>query len=150
MPPLHHVLQRLSVMAAALWWGGLSVVGFLSVPLLFMSLPTAQAGQVAAKLFTAMAWLSVACGMLLVFLLKPARAGDGAQASGTGAAAPVPLAWSGWALAGVVLALLVEFGIAPRILARENLALWHNLATALYALQWLCAAVLLWRLGGRR
>ncbi|WP_238945437.1 DUF4149 domain-containing protein [Vandammella animalimorsus] len=148
MPTLRYaLLQRLPVMAAALWWGGLSVVGFLSVPLLFMSLPTAQAGQVAAKLFTAMTWLSVACGMLLVFLLKPARAGDGAAA---GAAAPVPLAWTGWALAGVVLALLVEFGIAPRILARENLALWHNLATALYALQWLCAAVLLWRLGGRR
>lgn len=149
MSTLRHVLlQRLPVMAAALWWGGLSVVGFLSVPLLFANLPAAQAGQVAAKLFTAMTWLSVACGMLLVFLLKPARGGDGSTAGA--AAAPAPLAWTGWALAGVVLALLVEFGIAPRIVARENLALWHNLATALYVLQWLCAAVLLWRLGGRR
>jgi hypothetical protein len=49
-------------------------------------------------------------------------------------------------LAGVVLALLVQFGVAPRIVARENLRLWHSLGTGMYALQWVCAAVVFWRM----
>ncbi|MBP6157335.1 MAG: hypothetical protein KA454_10100, partial [Polaromonas sp.] len=28
---------------------------------------------------------------------------------------------------GMLLALLIQFGIAPRIVARENLMLWHSL-----------------------
>ena len=39
----------------------------------------------------------------------------------------------------MLLALLVEFAVAPRIVARENLALWHSVGSAMYLLQWLCA-----------
>jgi len=42
---------------------------------------------------------------------------------------------------GVLLALLVEFAVAPRILARQNMALWHGVGTAMYLLQWVCALV---------
>ena len=49
-------------------------------------------------------------------------------------------------LAGVLLALLVQYGVAPRIVARENLRLWHGLGTALYAAQWLCTVVVFWRM----
>jgi hypothetical protein len=38
----------------------------------------------------------------------------------------------------MLAALLVEFGVAPRILAREDLRLWHTVGSALYGLQWLC------------
>ena len=38
-----------------------------------------------------------------------------------------------------MLALLVELGVAPRIVAREDLALWHRIGTAMYAGQWVCA-----------
>jgi transcription elongation factor GreA len=44
----------------------------------------------------------------------------------------------------MLAALLVEFGVAPRILAREDLRLWHTVGSALYALQWLCTGLLLW------
>ena len=50
------------------------------------------------------------------------------------------------ALAGMLLALLVEFAVAPRILARENLRLWHGVGSAMYLLQWICAAVTFARL----
>jgi hypothetical protein len=50
----------------------------------------------------------------------------------------------------LLLALLVEFGIAPRIVSARaeggNLKLWHGLGTALYVVQWLCAGLALWRL----
>jgi hypothetical protein len=38
---------------------------------------------------------------------------------------------------------MVELAIAPRIVARENLALWHRLGTGLFVVQWICALVVL-------
>ncbi|MHB1121264.1 MAG: DUF4149 domain-containing protein [Ramlibacter sp.] len=136
-PPPPAWKERLAVFAAALWWGSLSVTGFLAVPTLFASLPTpALAGNVAARLFSAQGWVAIACG---VVLLLASRTGDGRSG----------LDWRGGAvlfvLAGLLLAVLSEFAVAPRIMARENLRLWHGLGTAMYGLQWLCAGVVLWK-----
>ena len=63
---------RLPAFTAALWWGSLSTLGFLVVPLLFMHLPTpAMAGAMAARLFAAQTWVSVACCMLLLLISRP-------------------------------------------------------------------------------
>jgi hypothetical protein len=130
--------QRLAVLSAALWWGSLSAIGFMAVPLLFAHLPTpALAGQTAARLFTAQSWLGIACGVVLLMASRPR--GDAPRMSWAGGALP-------FVLAGMLLALLVEFAIAPRIVARENLRLWHSVGTGMYALQWVCALVVLLRL----
>jgi hypothetical protein len=128
---------RLPVLAAALWWGSLSAIGFLAVPLLFQNAASpAVAGNLAAKLFSAQCWLGLACGL---FVLMGARDEDGTPSLG----------WAGGAVAyvllGMLAALLQEFVVAPRIQARDNLAVWHSAGTALYALQWLCALVVLWK-----
>jgi hypothetical protein len=47
---------------------------------------------------------------------------------------------------GMLLALLSEFAVAPRIVARENLRLWHSVGSAMFVLQWVCAAIVLWKL----
>jgi hypothetical protein len=52
-------------------------------------------------------------------------------------------------VAGVLLALLGEFAVAPRIVARQDLALWHTVGTVFYGLQWVCALVALWKLSAR-
>ena len=44
---------------------------------------------------------------------------------------------------------LVELAVAPRIVARENLALWHRVGSGMYLLQWLCAAATFWRLSSK-
>ena len=125
---------RVAMLAAALWWGSLSATGFLAVPLLFAHLPTpALAGQTAAHLFTGQAWVGIACGVLLL-----------AASRGRGERARID-ATLGFILAGVLLALLGEFAVAPRIVARENLRLWHAVGSAMYLLQWGCALVVLWR-----
>jgi hypothetical protein len=128
---------RVPVLAAALWWGSLTAVGFIVVPLLFMHLPTPTlAGQTASKLFTAQTWLSLGCGVLI--LLTSRAPGEQARMDwGHGALIFV--------LAGLLLALLLEFAIAPRILMRVNLKLWHGIGTATYSLQWICALVVLWK-----
>ena len=50
----------------------------------------------------------------------------------------------------MLLALLAEFGVAPRIVARENLALWHSVGSVMYLLQWGFAAMTFWQLGKRQ
>jgi hypothetical protein len=133
--------QRTPVLAAALWWGSLTAIGFVVVPLLFRHLPTPQiAGQMAARLFTAQSWISLGCGLFLLMSLKPNTA---ESRSGVAPAALILIA------GGMLLALLQEFAVAPRIVARENLKLWHGVGSAMYLQQWLCAGAMLWRLSGR-
>ena len=136
------MLERLPVYAAALWWGSLSVIGFMAVPLLFAHLPSkALAGQAAAQLFAAQTWVSVACGLVLLLVFKQSRAMAPASQ------APIAIVF---VVFGTLLALLLEYAVAPRIVARQNLRLWHSLGAALYVVQWLSAAVVLWPLAGRR
>lgn len=47
-------------------------------------------------------------------------------------------------LGGLLLALVSQYGIAPRIAAKQG-AVWQYAAIALYALQWLCALGTLWK-----
>jgi hypothetical protein len=134
--------QRLPVLVAALWWGSLGAIGFMAVPLLFAHLPSpALAGNMAARLFAAQTWLSVACCLGLLLLSRP---------RGSTTLAPWAGATLAFILGGMLLALLVQFGIAPRIVARQDLRLWHSVGTAMYVAQWLCAAWVLWRVSAKR
>lgn len=129
---------RVAAFAAALWWGSLTAVGFMVVPLLFKFLPTpAMAGHMAARLFTAQTWVSVSCGVVLLLVSRSDR--PPAQARRAQAALV-------FIVLGMLLALLIEFAVAPRIVARENLRLWHGAGSVMYAVQWLCAAAVLWRI----
>lgn len=133
--------QRLPLLAAALWWGSLSAIGFMAVPMLFAHLPTpAMAGAMAARLFEAQTYVSIACCALLLVISKRRHAEK-------------PEEWAQAALVfiilGLLLALLVQYGVAPRIVARQNLKLWHGVGSVMYAGQWLCALAVLWRLGRR-
>ena len=125
------VLRNLPLWLAAAWAMSLTTLGFFVVPMLFANLPSpAMAGAMAAKLFAAQTAVSVACALLLVLVCRA-----------PGAAVSDALAQSIalWALGGALLALLVQFGVSPRIIARENLALWHGLGSVMYFVQWLCA-----------
>ncbi len=120
---------------SALWWGSLTTLGFGVVPLLFLHLPEkALAGNMAARLFSVQVMVSTLLGMALL----------AASAVGAGR-------WSARArdarifvLAGVLMALLVEFAVAPRIVARTHLPLWHSVGSLMWLVQWLCAAITFW------
>ena len=134
--------SRFSILLAALWWGSLSMLGFLVVPLLFVHLPSpAAAGAMAAKLFTAQTWLSIGCTMLLLLVLNKKEA--------PALSLPAQAAMK-FVVAGLLLAVLVEFGVAPRILSARadggSLRLWHGLGSAMYLAQWLAAGWTLWSL----
>ena len=120
----------LPLFAAALWWGSLTSLGAWVVPLLFKHLePTALAGQTAARLFEFQTHASVVCALILLLSAR-----QRAQ-----------FAVLGWVLGGMLLALLQQWVVAPRIEARSDMALWHSVGTALWLAQWVCAAVCLWK-----
>eukprot|EP01031_Cornospumella_fuschlensis_P020532 gene20532-25175_t len=129
-------------MVAALWWGSLTTLGFFVVPMLFTNLGSPSiAGVMAAKLFTAQTWVSIACTFLLLLALNK-------KDPETGALAVQPV--MKFIVAGLLFALLVEFGVSPRIISARadggNLKLWHGLGTGMYVLQWLSAGATLWLL----
>ena len=131
-------MRALPVWVAAAWWGSLTTLGFFVVPMLFVHLPSpAMAGAMAARLFSIQTAVSTVCGLLLLLTFRSKRVltpVDAAQAATL------------FVVAGVLLALLVEFGVAPKIVSRDNLALWHKVGSAMYLAQWMCAAVVFGKL----
>ena len=130
---MKRVLSGVAIWIAALWWGSLTTVGFYVVPMLFANLPSkALAGNMAAKLFSAQTCVAMLCGLLL--LLNDRLN----QAAALVRQARVAIIFVSL---GMLLALLSEFAVAPRIVARDNLRLWHSVGTVLYLLQWGCAGL---------
>ena len=135
-------LHSVPLWVAALWWGSLTTLGFFVVPMLFMHLPSpAMAGTMAGKLFSAQTAVSVVCGLILLVFFRSNQA-----------LAPVDIASSAtlFVVGGILLARLVEFGVSPHIIARDNLALWHRVGTAMYVAQWICAGVVFGKLSAHR
>lgn len=133
---------RFGMMLAAIWWGSLSSLGFVVVPLLFVHLGSpAAAGAMAAKLFNAQTWLSTACAMLMLLVFNK---------KDEPALSPYAQAAIKFVVAGLLLAWLIEFGVAARIVSARaeggNLKFWHGLGSAMMLGQWLCAGLALWRL----
>ena len=134
--------HQFGLMIAALWWGSLTALGFIIVPMLFTYLPSpAAAGQMAAKLFTAQTWLSIACAMFLLLIFNQ---------KGTVAPEITAQAAIKFIVTGLLLAVLVEFGLSPRIVSARvdggNLKFLHGLGSAMYFGQWICSGFALWRL----
>ncbi len=135
-------MRSVPLWIAAVWWGSLTTLGFFVVPMLFAHLPTpAMAGAMAARLFTVQTAISAVSGMVLLMLFRSKMS-----------LTPVDIAQSAtlFVVGGVLLALLVEFGVSPHIIARDNLALWHGVGTGMYVAQWVCAGVVFGKLSVRR
>ena len=131
-------LRSLPLWMAAAWAMSLTTLGFFVVPMLFANLPSpAIAGNMAAKLFAAQTGISAVCALVLLMTFRSEKLAP---------AAVVISSCTLLALAGALLALLVEFGVSPHIVARDNLALWHGLGTAMYFAQWVCALVVFGKL----
>ncbi len=110
--------------------------------MLFTHMPSpAAAGQMAAKLFTAQTWLSIACAMFLLLVCNQKEA----VAQDSRARAAIR-----FIVTGLLLAVLVEFGLSPRIVSARsdggNLKLLHGVGSVMYFGQWMCAGFALWRL----
>ncbi|RYF01546.1 MAG: DUF4149 domain-containing protein [Comamonadaceae bacterium] len=129
--------ERFPALAAALWWGSLSVIGFVALPLLFAHLPSpATARYVAAQFIQAQTFISIACCACL-FLVSKRKFAETEEEWARAAMV--------FMIGGLLLALLLQYGAVPRILARQGDAVWQSVGVVMYVLQWLCALAVLWR-----
>ena len=147
--------QRLSQMIAALWWGAISGMSFVAVPLMFANLGPAMAGPVAAKLFSLQCWMSLGFGLSLLLLVRRRKREAVltdlhlSEASVDGLAAR-QFVLGTMVILPMLLALVQEFGVAQKIITAKasggNFRLWHFVGILLVLGQWLCAGSVLWRI----
>ena len=91
-------MDGLRAIARTLWIGGMWVVGIIVAPILFSALDNVTAGMVAGRLFAAIAWVGLVCGIGGVvaggyfgdFLTRRGGRGGHARAIGLSLIAAVP------------------------------------------------------------
>jgi hypothetical protein len=134
-------MERLRVLLAALWAGVLLAVALIATPAAFATLPTAEAGRVAARVLSLEAHLSLGLAILL-FLLERRRARDGGPAM-----TPEVLL----VLGALFCTVFGYFALQPMIEAaragegRAPLAVLHTASLAFYSLKLVLVLVLAWR-----
>ncbi len=120
--------------------------------MLFQHLPTkALAGNMAARLFEVQTWISVSCGLVLLLILR-LKHSNTLEKESNSTVDGVFIAYDAilFIAFGMLMALLVAFGVSPRIVARENIALWHAVGSLMYIAQWVCAGVVLWKISNTK
>lgn len=133
--------DRFALLIAAFWWGSLTTIGFLVVPMLFARLGNPSvAGNFAGQLFAAQTWVALGCGIALLTYFRSKMAETLDRPARAAIYLIVP---------ALLMALLQQYAVAPHILARENLKLWHAVGSGMYFGQWICAGALLWRMAPR-
>lgn len=143
----------LAVLAVSVWAGGLWAIGYLAVPLLFRALPDRMlAGMLAGKLFAVMAHVGMACALYLL-VHGYWRAGRKMFAD--------KVSWV--VVLMLLLTLLGQFGLQPMMAELKALAapldvmrseaprfkMLHGVASMVYLLQSLLAAVLVLKFSAR-
>ena len=140
-------LAAVDLLVVALWSGGLWVSGYLVAPLLFHAAPDRQvAGHLAGVIFTAMAFVGLACAAWLL-AYRLGRLGLAALKQG--------LFWV--VLAMAVLVVAGQFGVQPVLAGlkaqalprevmesvfRDRFATWHGVASVLYVIESLLAVAM--------
>ena len=137
MRALAEALQSICV---TLWVGGMWAIGFIVAPVLFARLgDPVLAGALAGKLFTLIAWIGIACAIvLLAFRVARYRA------------ACVKQGFFWVVLAMLILVLAGEFGVHSIMeglraqalpkqvmdsVLRDRFVTWHGVANGLYVIQ---------------
>lgn len=127
-PRRQTLLQTGERLIQTIWVGALWTIGYIVAPALFANLDSGAAGRVAGELFTIAAYLSVACGVLLLL------AGVGRSAE--------PRWCSRRRLIGLIVLVvgIGEWGVRPFMEAARladgspgpGFGMWHGIASVLY------------------
>ena len=157
MNPLrvNRVLAALASSLVTLWVGGLWIVGYLAVPLLFKGISDSMlAGLVAGSMFTVLAWIGLGAGCFLLGLLS--------RLNGR-AVTREPLAWV--LVAMLVLTAVGQFGIQPLMAdlkaqawprhvmdsaGADSFRLWHGVSSVMHLALSVLGLVLVLRWGRER
>jgi len=144
---------RARLLIITLWIGSLWTTGYVVAPTLFATLSDkVLAGTIAGKLFRIEAWLSLACAILMLLLLRFYASEEN----------PKIRKQMFWLVLGMLACTLVGyFGLQPFMStlresagaggvmspgARTQFGILHGVSSAFYLIQSLLGAVLVWKL----
>lgn len=140
------------MLLVTLWVGSMWTIGYVVAPTLFATLADRMlAGFIAGKLFRIEAWVSVACALALIALIKwlPEERDSKARKHLL------------WIVSGMLACTLVGyFGLQPFMAAlkesavggmmdpeaRSRFGLLHGVSSAFYLVQSILGGVLVWKL----
>jgi uncharacterized membrane protein YidH (DUF202 family) len=142
--------QRCAGWLAGLWAGLMIAVGFVVAPTLFATLPRADAGRVAGRLFEIDAYVGLAAAVpLLALAMRGPRAARPAGPSRFSVDLMLVLAALFCIVAGY-FAVQPMIETARRGEGGPSFAVLHGVASAFFVVKVAAIAVLAWRLTGRR
>ena len=143
--------QRLRILLPALWAGVLLCIALIAAPAGFATLPSADAGRVAGRMFMVEAYLSLALALML-FVLERGRARS-AAAAGRGSVFSVELAL----LLGTLFCTVAGyFALQPMMQAARagqgsvSFATLHFVSAGFFGLKTLLVLALAWRAAARQ
>lgn len=143
---------RVRMLLVALWVGSLWTIGYVVAPTLFATLADrVLAGFIAGKLFRIEAWLSVACAIAFLAMIKWSNDEGDLKARKS----------LMWIVSGMLACTLIGyFGLQPFMAAlkdtaaagimdpetRSRFGVLHGVASAFYFIQSVLGGILVWRL----
>ena len=141
-------LRRIAAWLAGLWSGATAALGFVAAPVLFATLPRAQAGDVAAHLFEVDAGIGLAIGALVLVLTLNIARRDAETGVRSRFSVEMVLV-----LAALFCIVAGHYAVAPMLASARGdaarFALLHGVATVFFVVKLVAIAVLAWRLAGR-
>ena len=140
--------RRVAAWLAGAWAGLVGAIGFVAAPLLFATLPRAEAGRVAARLFAVDATIGVCAGallLLLAFQMARRAAEEGASRFST----------EMLLVLGALFCIIAgHYALQPMMEARSrgesgpSFAVLHGVASAFFVVKFAVVGALAWRLTG--
>jgi len=140
--------SRLGAWLAGLWAGVLLCVAFIATPAPFATLASADAGRVVARIFAQEAYVSVACALALLLIVRKRSRLAASASTGSVFGADVLLV-----LGTLFCTVAGYFGLQPMLVAARagqggiSFGALHGASVALFALKAILVLALAWRLG---
>jgi hypothetical protein len=132
--------RHLAALSITLWVGGMWMLGYVVVPVLFKMLPDRQlAGMVAGQLFTLLAYIGISCALyLLIYQLQQSGRAAMRQASFRIVVAMLLLVLAGQFILQPILSGLKLQAMPADVMNSAYAAqfkTWHGVSSILYLIQ---------------
>ncbi|OWY37579.1 hypothetical protein CEK28_16250 [Xenophilus sp. AP218F] len=140
-------MNGLRAIAKTFWIGGLWVIGIIVAPVLFASLDKMTAGMVAGKLFAAIAWVGLVCGVILLVdqIWRDGVRGVREAAFWLVVAMLACTIINHFAVTPIIANLKLQMNHAAEGLFGGGFATWHAISSLIYLVQSLLGLIYIWR-----
>ncbi|HJV06458.1 MAG TPA: DUF4149 domain-containing protein [Chromobacteriaceae bacterium] len=130
-------MDGLRSIAKTFWIGGMWVIGLIVTPALFSNLDKVTAGMVAGKLFAAIAWVGLVCGVILLIGEVMRHGVRGMKEAGFWLIVAMLICTiiNHFAVSPIIANLKLQMNHAAEGLFGGGFATWHAISSLIYLVQ---------------